>query len=111
MGTDNIKKVLALAFKIGKQTETDIDTKQNFLGFVSSYSDELWEVISLYQSFGAIKDEFNELDSDEIIELGTWAAKEFDLDNDKIEGVIDDFLVWIASTIGLVLNLRNAFKK
>jgi len=58
-----------------------------------------------------IRNEFHDLSEAELEELNTYIAEELDLENDKVEALIEAGLDWLESTNGLRLAVRDIIKK
>lgn len=106
-GTEAIKKGLALAFAIGKQTEVAYEDKKFTLGDIPGYLDELMQLPGVIQAGPEILDEALDISAEERTELDAWAKQNFDIANDDVEEKVDAGLDWIIST----LMLKKAFTK
>jgi len=54
-----------------------------------------------------IKDEFMDLDSDELDQLKAYIADKLDLENDKIEALVEAGLDWLDATYDLIQAVRD----
>ena len=58
-----------------------------------------------------IKDEFVDLDADELDEMIVYISDKLDLENDKIENLIEAAFVWLDATNDLRLTVKDIVKK
>ena len=65
------------------------------------------KAISYAGDVGQIKDEFMDLDSEELDELKTYIAEKLDLENDKIEALVEAGIDWLDDTYDLIQAVRD----
>jgi len=65
------------------------------------------KAISYAGQVGQIKDEFLDLDTDELGELKDYIAEKLDLENDKIEALVEAGLDWLDATYDLIQAVRD----
>jgi len=65
------------------------------------------KAISYAGQVGQIKDEFMNLDADELGELKDYIAEKLDLTNDKIEALVEAGLDWLDATYDLIQSVRE----
>lgn len=56
---------------------------------------------------GQIKDEFLDLDAAELDELKAYIAENLDLQNDKVEGLVEAGIDWLDATYDLIQSVRD----
>jgi len=59
----------------------------------------------------AIRNEFNDLSNEELDEIKEYIAEKLDLENDKVEALIEAVLDWADSTNDLRLAVKDILKK
>ena len=89
MGTENIKKALALVIKIGTDLAKGLEDKKLTLAEYIGLGIDLLDAPSVVKSWANIKVEVADLDSTEREELLEWIKNEFDIPDDKIEKQIE----------------------
>ena len=98
-GIENLKKSVKDVIEIGMTVaKATADGKINFSEGVQI----AWETKDLYgivNKWGEIKEEFNDLSEEEMEELKEYVETELEIDNDKVEVVIEkSFALLIAIT-------------
>ena len=59
----------------------------------------------------AIRNEFNDLDTEEMDQLVAYVSDKLDLENDKVERLVEAGLDWADSTNDLRIAVKNILKK
>jgi hypothetical protein len=104
-GIENLKKAVRFAIDLGLQIEKS--GKDGFTWSDSfSFIDELLQIPGLLKSGDAILAELRELSAEERQELYAYAVAEFDIENDKVEDVVESALGVGLSVLTLVDAIR-----
>lgn len=104
---DNLKKVLKLIFDTTKQIDTsgaDGWQWQDGLAFIPL----ALQVPDAVKALPAAKDEIGQITSDNKADLDKWFADNFDIANDRVEGLIEHAESIITSAIALAHELKAA---
>jgi hypothetical protein len=89
MGTENIKKALALVIKVGTDLAKGLEDKKLSLAEYIGLGIDLLDAPSVIKSWSNIKAEFADLDATEREEILEWVKSEFDISDDKLEAQIE----------------------
>jgi len=91
MGTDQIKKTLALVFDLGMAVEDHLsdDGKIKLNEVLSTLAAEALDIVDTIKNAGDLVAELKEWDPVERAEVLDWAVDYLELDNDKAEKLIE----------------------
>ena len=104
MGIDNLKKAIVAVINLGEKIEKNLsdDGKISLAEALGIGTSSFGDVVKIIKSGHEIKDEFLDLDDQEREELIDIVKEELDLENDKIENIIEksvEFLVQLEELI------------
>lgn len=104
MGTENIKKALSLAIKVGQDVANGFadNGKLDLSEYVEIGVDIIGGLPGVLKSFKDIKAEFADLSAEERAEIIDWVGQEFDIHQDKIEEKIEKGLQLINSIVEFI---------
>ncbi len=107
LGIENLKVAIVSAINLGEKIEKNLadDGKISLAEALKIGAGSFGGVIKVIKSGNQIKAEVKDLDSSEIKELRDLIKEELDLENDKIEIVIEksiDFLVGLEELIAVI---------
>jgi len=110
-GTENIKEALKLVFDVAKSAEVKLEDGKLSVVEILSLAYDARGVLDIIKNRKLIGEEVLDVDQDEFDELVEWAQEEFDLENDKIEEVVDDALLFLSTGAKLFWDIRDLKKK
>ena len=116
-GIDNLKDICLTLVQVGIKIEdaTDPDSPRGkkiaLTEGVALLVFLVPKAISYAGDAAKIKDEFLDLDSDELDELIVYVAEKLDLKNDEVEALIEAGLDWVDSTNDLRLAVKDIRNK
>lgn len=105
VGTENVKRVLKLAFDLTKQGVISFSDGVQITDFFS-FIGELSQIPDVIKTSKDLLAELNALDDAKRSELNEYVKTEFDIPNDKAEIVIEHALGMVISAIGLVGEIK-----
>lgn len=99
-GTGTIKEVLEAGFKIVSKIEAAKadDGKIDFWEAVGVTAGSAADVYNIIKNGQQIKNEYNDLDTEEREEIVIWFSEKFELSNDNAEAIIEAIFAWIVKT-------------
>lgn len=102
IGIENLKIAVVAVINLGEKIEKNLadDGKISLAEALSVGAGSFGDVIRLIKSGNAIKQEFIDLDDQERIELVDLVKEELDLNNDKVEIIIE-------KAVELLVNLED----
>ena len=90
LGIETIKKDLAILIAVARETDKSLsdDGKISiFEGFnIAIKAVKIWEIT---KNAKELVEEYKDLDETEKLELQAWFANEFNIENDKIESIVE----------------------
>lgn len=105
-GIDNLKKLIKFALDFTEQIATS--TKDGWQWTDSfSFIDEVAQIPGVIKSWDAIRKELGELSDDERKELNDWVAEDFDIEDDRVEAMIEHALQLAINAIALVDEFKS----
>ena len=109
LGIENLKKAVIAAINLAEKIEKNYsdDGKISFVEALGIGASSFGDVLKVIRSGKQIKAEFLDLDSEEKTELINLVHNELDLENDKLEIIIEksiDFLVGLEELISAIRN-------
>lgn len=106
LGVDHLKKAVKFAIDVAKQVE---ESGKDGWTYMDSFSfiDELSALPGLIKSAGDILAELKQLDPADRAELNTYIQTEFDIADDRLEGIIEDALSLAFGMLGLIQKIRT----
>lgn len=110
VGIENLKKAIKFGIDFGQQVGEAFKDGYQWTDLFS-FVDELSQTPALIKSGPQILLELKGLDKAERNELEIYVQENFDIPNDKTEGIIEDSLVIAFSIVSLVSQLKPAQKK
>lgn len=112
-GIDKLKEVLLSMIQFGVKFEevTDEDSpKGKKIALTEWFEIGVFvvpKVIAYASDVEQIRNEFNDLSGSEVDELVAYVAEKLDLENDKVEALIESVLEWADSTNDLRLAIKD----
>lgn len=91
LGVDNIKKTIGAIISIGVsiiKAKAD-DDKISMSEAIGITVGSIPKVFNSVKNFGAVREEYNDLDDTEREDIKLWVREEFDLSNDYVEEKIE----------------------
>jgi hypothetical protein len=89
MGTENIKKALALVIKVGTDLAKGLEDKKLSLAEYIGLGIDLLDAPGVIKSWSNIKAEFTDLDATERADIIEWVKEELSLPQEGIEAKIE----------------------
>ncbi len=107
LGIENLKNAVVAAINLAEKVEKNYsdDGKLSFAEALGIGASSFGDILKVIRSGNQIKQEFLDLDSEEKAELIELVNSELDLENDKLELIIErsiDFLVGLEELINII---------
>ena len=108
LGIDNLKKALIAAINLAKKIEKNYtdDGKISFVEVLGIGASSFGDILRVIKSGSEIKAEFINLDDNEKDELIQFVKDEFDLENDKIENIVEKSLEFLVGLDELIKSIK-----
>lgn len=105
LGVENLKKAVKFSIELGQQFEK---SGKDGWSWTDSFDfvDEAMALPGIAKAGSSIAAELKDLSNEERDELNAYVAEEFDLENDKVEGIVEDSLNIAFSIVSLVQKFR-----
>jgi len=108
LGIENLKIAIVAAIRLGEKIEKNyVDDGEislsEALGIGASSFGDVLKVIKLGSE---IKNEFNDLDNEEKLQLANLVKEELDLQNDKVENIIEKALDFLLGLNDLIESIK-----
>lgn len=108
LGIESIKIAVIAAINLGEKIEKNLadDGKISLTEALGIGAGSFTDVVKVLKSGSQIKDEFLDLDDDERTELIDLVKSELDLDNDKVEVIIEEAIVFLLQLDRLISSIK-----
>ena len=101
------KEMFKFVFLLASAIEKSRSDGKNSIADVPLFISPLLHVVAAFNGVDKIKEEMASMDEAKKAELTEWAKNEFDLDNDKVEHMIENGLVIGLSLSNLIFKIKG----
>lgn len=108
LGIENLKKTLIAAINLAERIDKNYadDGKISFIEVLGIGAASFGDILRVIKNGSEIKKEFLDLDDNEKAELIQLVKDELDLNNDKVEGIVEKALEFLVSLEGLINSIK-----
>ena len=109
LGIENLKVAIVAAINLGEKIEKNLadDGKITLIEAFGIGASSFGDVVKVIRSGNDILDEYNDLEDDEWTELVELVKDELDLENDRLEEIIEKAVEFLSQLDDLVSSLRD----
>ena len=111
LGVENLSKVLVTTVHLFNKIDEVTQDGYQVLADSIALLPNLVDVVGVVKNGKMAYAEFLDLDDEEKVEVLAIVQKEFDLNDDVLEVIIEKALLWLENGVDLGLEIRDALKK